>query len=229
MLSETASTWTFWLMFVGFNVEVLPMHLLGLYGMPRRVYTYLPDLGWSGLNLTASAGSAVIALGVLVFVLNVLWSWRFGLAAGDNPWGASTLEWATSSPPPSYNFVFLPTAAGRDPLWARPAEEAPVVVGLRTDCREVLCTTLVDAEPDHRYDIPGDSVWPAALALATVVAFVGVIFTPWAMPIGAVLTFLALFGWFWQGVDPHKMVSEDLEAGPTLEPTPAPEPVEDHA
>jgi cytochrome c oxidase subunit 1 len=227
MLSETAGRWTFWLMFVGFNVAFLPMHLLGLYGMPRRVYTYLPDMGWSGLNLTASAGGVVIALGVAVFVCNLLWSWRFGLAAGDNPWGASTLEWATSSPPPPYNFAFPPTVDGRTPLWTRAPEATPAVVGLRTDCREVLCTTVLDAEPDHRYDMAGDSIWPLALAFATAVAFVGVIFTSWAIPVGALCTFLALFGWFWQGTDPHKIVSEDLESKPTLSTAPRPEPVEE--
>src|SRR4051795_2944178 len=105
LLNEPLGKWNFWIAFIGFNVAFFPMHILGLQGMPRRVYTYPSGMGWDGMNLTATLGAMLIALSVLVFIGNVAWSLRRGAAAGDNPWGASTLEWATSSPPPAYNFA----------------------------------------------------------------------------------------------------------------------------
>jgi cytochrome c oxidase subunit I+III len=204
MLSERMGKWNFWLLFIGFNLTFFPMHQLGLKGMPRRVYTYLPEMGWGDMNLLASLGAGVIAISVLLFLVNVFRSRRFGEIAGDDPWGADTLEWGTSSPPPNYNFLYPPAAQGRYALWAR-TESTPVVTGLRTDCREVLVTKLLDAEPDHRYGLPGSSIWPLALALAVGVTFVGVIFTPWAIPAGAVLTFLALLGWFWPNSEPRQV------------------------
>src|SRR5207302_92994 len=116
--------------------------------------------------------------------------------AGDNPWGAGTLEWATTSPPPNSNFIYPPTVAGRDPLWDNPPDQ-PVVVGLRSDLREVLITHVLDAEPDHRLVFPEPSIWPLLTAIATSGLFVASIFTPWAVPIGAVPVGLALTGWFW--------------------------------
>ena len=196
LLSERAGTWNFWLMFIGFNLTFFPMHQLGLQGMPRRIYTYVPETGWGSLNLLATVGGIILALGVLVFVGNILWSRRHGQVAGSNPWDADTLEWGTSSPPPSYNFLHVPVVQGREALWVHTAE-APVVTGLRSDRREVLVTRILDAEPDHRTELPGPSIWPLALALAVTVAFVGAIFTPWAVPVSAVLCLIALIGWAW--------------------------------
>ncbi|HEX2779982.1 MAG TPA: cytochrome c oxidase subunit I, partial [Gemmatimonadaceae bacterium] len=104
MLSETAGKWNFWLMFIGVNVTFFPMHQLGMEGMPRRVYTYLEGTGWGDLNMVASVGAVIIFSSVVVFLANALWSLRHGRPAGANPWGADTLEWATASPPQSYNF-----------------------------------------------------------------------------------------------------------------------------
>jgi cytochrome c oxidase subunit 1 len=196
MMSERAGHLNFWLLFIGFNLTFFPMHQLGLKGMTRRIYTYLPETGWGNLNLTASIGAGLMGIGILVFLLNVAWARRKGLVAGDNPWGAPTLEWATSSPPPDYNFVYPPIVEGRYALWTR-TEKSPVVVGLNTKCREVLATRVMDAEPDHRYELPGPSIWPMLVALATGETFIVGIFTPWGFAIGAVLAILTLFGWFW--------------------------------
>ncbi|HXH12053.1 MAG TPA: cytochrome c oxidase subunit I [Alphaproteobacteria bacterium] len=196
MLHERAGVWNFWLLFVGFNLTFFPMHQLGLEGMPRRIYTYLPEMGWGDLNLLASLGAGLIALSVLVFLGNVLWSRRRGRLAGDNPWQAGTLEWATSSPPPAYTFLHIPTVADREPLWEQ-GDDQPVVTGLHRDIREVLVTSLLDAEPVHRTRMPDDSIWPFLTALATAGLFVGSVFTPWAVVIGAIPVGIGLLGWLW--------------------------------
>jgi cytochrome c oxidase subunit I+III len=199
MLSERAGRWSFWLLFLGFNLTFFPMHVLGLHGMPRRVYTYPPGMGWDGLNLLATIGAGVMGLGVLVYLANAVRSRLAGELAGDDPWGGGSLEWATSSPPPPYNFLHLPTVGGRYPLWSRQGGEPtpPVVTGLRTDRREVLVTRTLDAEPDHRDVQPGPTYVPLALALGTGLGLISAIFTPWGIVWGAVPCLLALVAWFW--------------------------------
>jgi cytochrome c oxidase subunit 1 len=105
-------------MFVGVNVAFFPMHILGLQGMPRRVYTYLPDTGWGPLNALVSSGAVLIVAGVATFLVNAFVSRASGRIAGANPWGAESLEWATTSPPPSYNFLYVPVVDGRAPMWS---------------------------------------------------------------------------------------------------------------
>ena len=204
MLDERLGRWHFWLFLVGVNLTFFPMHQLGLDGMTRRVYTYLPETGWGTLNLVAGLGALTIAASVGVFLLNLVLSRRRGAPAGDNPWGAPTLEWATSSPPPSYNFHPLPTAQSRTPLWKRPPD-APVVTGIRTDMREILTTTMLDAEPDSRMLLPEPTIWPLLAALATGVTFITLIFTPWGLPIGAVLITIAFTGWGWPSRKEHEL------------------------
>jgi cytochrome c oxidase subunit I+III len=194
MLSERAGRWSFWLLFVGFNLTFFPMHQLGLAGMPRRVYTYLPETGWGPLNLVATAGAIVMAVSVLVLLGNVIWSRRHGVLAGDDPWGADTLEWETASPPPPYNFAHLPTVRGREVRWN--AAPRPIVVGLAGEHREILITSTLDAVPDHRHALPEPSVWPGALGVATAITVTMLLFTPWAITVGAVLVFFVLLGWF---------------------------------
>jgi cytochrome c oxidase subunit 1 len=171
------------------------MHQLGLKGMPRRVYTYLPETGWASLNLLASLGALVLAAGVVLFIVNVFWARRLGNIAGDNPWGADTLEWSLASPPPDYNFHRIPVVEGGYALWDK-SKETPIVVGLSSIKRETLVTSVVDAVPELRYELPGPSIWPLLLALATAETFIVGIFTPWAFAVGAVLTFAVFAGWF---------------------------------
>jgi cytochrome c oxidase subunit 1 len=202
MLSERAGKWNFWLFFAGMNVTFFPMHFLGLLGMPRRVYTYLPEMGWGNLNLLASIGAVIIAAGVCVFLANVGVSLRRGVPAGDDPWGASTLEWATSSPPPSYNHLFIPVVEGRDPLWDARDGELAVVTGLRTDRHEGLLTSIMDAEPEHRFEFKGPTILPLLLAVFGGGSIVLAIFTPWGVTVGAILSFVILFCWFWPTISP---------------------------
>jgi cytochrome c oxidase subunit I+III len=196
MLSERLGKWNFWLFFIGFNVTFFPMHHLGLYGMPRRVYTYAPDMGWTELNALASLGALTIAISMMLFLLNVIRSYRAGAPAGDNPWGASTLEWATASPPPLYNFARIPIVGGREPLW-EPAGIQGHVDGLAIELPENLVTRVLDAAPDHRLSYPKPSIWPFIAAIATTVLFIGSIFNPWAIVWGSVPVAIALTAWFW--------------------------------
>ncbi|TMA59526.1 MAG: cytochrome c oxidase subunit I [Deltaproteobacteria bacterium] len=117
LLSERLGRWHFWLFVVGFNVTFLPMHWLGMIGMPRRIYTYSANRGWDFWNLVASLGVLFQAAAVLVFLVNVAIALRRGERAGDDPWDAWTLEWATTSPPPPYNFESIPVVGSRRPLW----------------------------------------------------------------------------------------------------------------
>jgi cytochrome c oxidase subunit 1 len=188
--------WNFWLFFIGFNVAFFPMHLLGLKGMPRRVYTYPEQMDWGTMNFIATAGALLIAVSVLLFVINVAKSRRYGAIAGNDPWGAGTLEWATQSPPPAANFDALPVVHGRDPLWET-QREPNKISGLAVNQREVLVTSVLDAEPDHRVVFPTPTIWPFVSALATTVLFVGSIFTPWAVVWAAIPVAIALTAWFW--------------------------------
>jgi heme/copper-type cytochrome/quinol oxidase subunit 1 len=117
MYRETLGKWSFWLIFIGFNVTFFPMHIMGLMGMPRRVYTYSPDLGVGGLNMLSSIGAAVVFVGIALVAINAFTSLVNGSRAGANPWSAATLEWATTSPPPPYNFDRLPEIRSERPLF----------------------------------------------------------------------------------------------------------------
>jgi cytochrome c oxidase subunit I+III len=196
LLSERLGVWIFGLLFVGFNLTFFPMHVLGLHGMPRRVYTYPAAMGWANLNLLASLGAVLMACGVLLFIVDAVRALRVGATATNDPWNASTLEWATSSPPPYSNFLQPPTVAGRDPLWQNPPDQ-PVVVGLRVDARDVLVTHVLDAEPDHRLVFPPPSIWPFLTAITTTILFIWSIFTPWGAVYGAIPVFVTMVGWFW--------------------------------
>jgi cytochrome c oxidase subunit 1 len=195
MLDATLGLWSFWLAFIGFNLAIFPMHILGLLGMPRRIYTYLPGLGWSNLNLLSTVGAFILATGFLLTLVNVLKSIRHGRVAGDNPWDAPSLEWRMPSPPPSYVFLEIPVFPSGGPEWDEVPEGA--VRGLDPLRREVLVTNIVDAAPDHRYVVPGPSVWPFLLALVSALTFAGIAFDVRWAPVGALLAALMLIGWFW--------------------------------
>jgi heme/copper-type cytochrome/quinol oxidase subunit 1 len=201
MLSERMGAWNFWLLLIGFNVTFFPMHILGLIGMPRRVYTYADGLGWGGWNLLATAGAFMIAASVLLFVINVIRSLRGGAIAPANPWEASGLEWATASPPPPHNFALIPAVDSREPLWA---DGTAAVEGLAVDHREVLVTTAIEAAPDLRHYSAGPSLWPFFTAIATTAMFVGSIFHEWAVIWGAIPVTVGLIGWMWPIQPPRR-------------------------
>jgi cytochrome c oxidase subunit I len=125
MLSEKLGTWHFWLFLIGFHLTFDLMHIPGILGMPRRVYTYEADRGWMIWNLLISSGAIIQAIGTLVFVYNLVWSYFKGPVAGPDPWDAWTLEWSTTSPPPDYNFAVIPSVGSRRPLWDLKHPEDP--------------------------------------------------------------------------------------------------------
>jgi cytochrome c oxidase subunit 1 len=217
MLDATLAKFTFYVLFVGFNITFFPMHILGFLGMPRRVYTYPEYMGWQLWNVVSSGGAILLTVGGVLLIYNVVRSYKHGVLAGDNPWNADTLEWATSSPPPPYNFAEIPIVEGRHAVWQRSAIP-PVVTGVRTDRREVLVTDVMDAEPAHRDIMPEPSIWPFLTAVTTTGLFIGSIFTPWAIVYGSLPVAVTLTCWFW----PKKRPEEEGE--PSLAAT-APDPV----
>jgi cytochrome c oxidase subunit I+III len=196
LMSETLGRWHFWLFFIGMNVTFFPLHFVGLMGMTRRSYTYLPESGFGPINLVATVGAVVMAAGVIVFLLNAMRSLRWGRLAGADPWGAPTLEWATESPPPPYNFLQIPVVQGSHPVWDR-TPDRPVVVGMDPYARNSLITTLMDAIPDSIHTHPDPTVWPLLAAIPIGVTFIAGIFTPWAFVVGPALLLPPLIGWGW--------------------------------
>jgi cytochrome c oxidase subunit 1/cytochrome c oxidase subunit I+III len=199
MASDRVGKISFWLMFIGFNVGFFPMHLSGMLGMRRRVYTYLPGDGLSGLNLLTTLGAILLAVGILVSLIEFLRSWRSGPRAAANPWAADTLEWAVPSPPPSYGFLRIPTVASLNPLWddhdafADPRDERVLDRG-----RQTLATTAFDALPHAISKGESDTLVPLILAAAITGLFAALMTRalPAAGALAAIVVGLA-FGWLW--------------------------------
>ncbi|MFV9503026.1 MAG: cbb3-type cytochrome c oxidase subunit I [Oscillochloridaceae bacterium umkhey_bin13] len=170
MPSEQLGRWSFWLSFIGFHITFFTMHITGMLGMPRRVYTYPAGLNWDWLNMISTLGSFVMALGLGLFLFNLAQCLRNGERVEENPWGAGTLEWATSSPPAQYNFARIPGVSSREPLW-----DDGTAVGLYNlgdKQREALGSSLLDADPEQRLVLPGPSIWPFFLAIAVGLLFI---------------------------------------------------------
>ena len=203
LLDERLGKISFWLMFIGFNVAFFPQHILGLLGMPRRVYTYEEGLGWELHNQLSTLGAFVLGAGILATAWNWYRSRTRGRPAGRDPWRGETLEWATSSPPPHYNFVTIPTVRSREPVWDQPelaaGDQAPEEGGRPLDTGHVtLATSTLDARPQGVVDMPHSSPWPFLLAVALLVLFSAVLLELWAVAVAAVAaTGAGLAGWFW--------------------------------
>ncbi len=202
MMGERLGKWSFWTMFVGFNMTFFPMHLLGLFGMPRRVWTYPAGMGFESANLTVSVGAFIFAAGILLFLINVARSLTRGAPAGPNPWDAPTLEWAIPSPPPSFNFAIIPLVASRHPLWE---DRLPDVddrtlfdKGFLLDAgKETLGVSPLDGQPSVILKMPGDSVMPAVLTLGLLILFTGLlVHSGWIAIPGGVLMAVTLVLWF---------------------------------
>ncbi len=217
MLSERIGKWQFWVTLIGFNLTFAPMHMLGLNGMPRRTYRYDEGLGFDLYNALATIGGFVIALGVLMFVYNIWWSKRHQEPAGDDPWDARTLEWATSSPPPEHNFDEVPLVHSRDDFWHR--KYTLDDEGYLVERDEPVGDWIPEADPDHIH-MPSPSYYPALAAVGMGIVGYGVLYQPAGLivaALGALVLMWGVFGWSMEPVtrSPEPMAHDD--AHPELE------------
>ena len=168
LLGEKLGAWNFWTMFAGFNLTFFPMHILGLLGMPRRVFTYAGNQGWDTLNLISTIGAFVLSISIWIFIINVFRSLRSGQPAGNDPWDAQTLEWTTTSPAPEYNFATIPVVYTRRPFWDF------------KHFRDEAKGMDLQAEPggtEVAIHLPGGSYYPIVIGLGLMVVCYGLIYT----------------------------------------------------
>ena len=210
-LSERLGRWVFGLTFAGLNVAFFPMHVSGLLGMPRRVYTYDAGLGWELTNLVSTAGAFMISAGVLLFLVDLARNFRLTMEANaGNVWQAGTLEWL---PTGDYGSRSIPTVSGREPLWDRPtlADEVEAgrhyLPGTITGGRETLMTSVVDAKPQWVLCLPMPG-WSPVVAAVFTAAFFLLLTVKWTLVAGAcgVIAVAAMLHWAWQ-LDPRPALS----------------------
>ncbi len=201
MYHERLAQASFWLSFLGTSLTFFPMHLVGLLGMTRRVYTYPAGLGWDPYNLAETVGAFLLAAGLLLIGANLLWSSFRGAPAGDDPFFGGTLEWATTSPPPEYNFPVIPTVSSAYPNWDRGDREEDRRRLERgrlalEQGHETPASTVRDAYLDEVLELPAESPWPVALALC-VLGFFAMLLTAHVVVAGlfAGLGALTLAAW----------------------------------
>lgn len=215
-LSERLGKWVFGLLFIGFNTAFLPMHVTGLIGMPRRVYTYPGGLGWDGLNLVSTVGAFLVALGVLTFLADLARHIRPSDKPAGNLWQAGTLEWLPNHP---YGTRSIPRVAGREPLWDQPALSRDVeagrwyLPGTATGARETIVTSPIEAEPQYLMRLTGPG-WAHVLAAAFTAAFF-LLLTVKLVVIALVcglLAIAAIIVWLWE-TDPPPTAPVDVGGG----------------
>ncbi len=208
----------FWLVFTGFNLTFLPMHLTGMLGLPRRVYTYSPALGVEWLNLLSTAASFLLMIGMAAVAVDVLICLRHGRRSPRNPWHAGTLEWTLPTPVPPYNFASAPVVNGRYPLWQDPDLPAAVngpdgLLGRpAADRRELLCTGMHTGTPDHVMRVSDSTLQP--LLAATIIAALLACFIAKFYIIAALLLLplaAAIGVWLWTTGDRH--APDHIDAG----------------
>ncbi len=205
-LSRKLGIWSFWLMFLGFNVAFLPMHLTGLLGMPRRVFTYGADMGWTWLNLVSTIGAFVFAAGFLLFAWDCVRPKRHQPHAKRNSWNAGTLEWATPVPAPSYGMRSIPKVTSRYPLWddkdyiATLDEGRGLLAHAREGKRETLVTSVLDAQPLQVLRVGAPTWLPMIAAFGLGAVFIFSTYKLWVpTALGGVVFIVALLRWLWTG------------------------------
>jgi heme/copper-type cytochrome/quinol oxidase subunit 1 len=203
MYFERPGQISFWIIFLGTNLLFFPMHIVGLLGMPRRVYTYPGNMGWTAYNAAESVGGAITALGILVLFANLVVSYRRGPLAPRDPWHGPTLEWSIPSPPPEYNFAVIPHVSSAYPNWDAADREEDLRrlaagVGVLDHGHEQVVSTLADGEQVEVVRMPHSSPWPILLALCVSGAFaVLTIEKDGVALVFGILALLTLVGWHW--------------------------------
>jgi cytochrome c oxidase subunit 1/cytochrome c oxidase subunit I+III len=206
MYHEGLGKISFWLTFVGTFVTFFPMHIVGLMGMPRRNYTYPPGLGWTFLNALESVGAYVLAAGLLLIVVNLALSLFANIGAKSESYVGDTLEWATSSPPPPYNYAVIPTVTSAYPMWdeadrERDNQRLARGEGLLELGHESPATTAEDAILDEILSFPSHSIWPPVSALTLTGVFAMLVLGHYLIALGFLaLGALTLIGWHWKEV-----------------------------
>jgi cytochrome c oxidase subunit I len=216
LLDERLGKLSFGLMFIGFNIGFFPMQLLGVFGMPRRIYTYPAGEGWTTLNLISTIGAFILGFGLLLSIINWFVSMRSGQLAGADPWNADGLEWSIPSPPPSYAWVHLPTVVSRHPLWDDHDElHDPNNERVFDQDRLTLSTTWKEAEPIALARMPEDTITPLVISLTLAIIFVGILLTNlWIALAGVVLSLAAAAAWIWPKHGPKAMLEPESERVP---------------
>jgi cytochrome c oxidase subunit I+III len=217
-LSERWGKWAFWLMFAGTHVTFLPMHLTGLMGMPRRVWTYLPDRGWDAINLLSTVGSFMIGVGVLLWIIDMCRNFRpFGPKDAGNVFDGPGLEWL---PTGLYSVRSIPVVRGREPMWDQPGLAREVeqgrwfLPGVATSGRETIVTSTVEAEPQQLLRLPKPSGWHVWAAIFTAAAFLLLtVQAYWPAAVSAVLAVYCLVRWCWFLDHPIAAKTADVGAG----------------
>ena len=212
----------FWLMFIGFNVTFFPMHIVGILGMPRRVYTYPAGIGWEPYNLISTIGAFMIAASVLIFLVNLIRSMQSGAPAGENPWDADSLEWKTITPPMPHNFSVLPIVNSRHPLWEPGGTQGgtestqKLVNALArwpTTWRAAMVTSTLEGKPLEIFRVAEPSIWPFVSAVGLIIIFGSEIWSlRWVAAIGALIFIASLIGWHWPKTSPTSQEEEDAFA-----------------
>ena len=199
LMNEALGKISFWVIFIGLNLTFFPMHMLGILGMPRRIYTYKAGLGWGSMNMIVTVGAFILVIGILLTLINVFQSLKHGRIAGRNPWNADTLEWSTESPPAPYGSEHIPTVRTRHPLWdEHEEEEDPEGERVLDQDRLTLSTTWLDAEPVGLVRMPEDTIIPLLLALGFFAMFIGLTFQWMWFVLGTVVySFVIGAWWFW--------------------------------
>jgi cytochrome c oxidase subunit 1 len=195
MLDETWGKWNFWMMTIGVNLTFGPMHVVGIQGQPRRMYLYDSNMGFNFWNLLETIGSFILALGVLLFVVNVIITARRPKNAPLDPWDARSLEWMTASPPKEHNFDQIPTVHSIDEFWHRKYREDHETGTLEkvATAEEILAEQ--EAHADEHMHMPSPSYWPIVLAAGFPIIGIGLIYNWIIALVGAVVVLLALYGW----------------------------------
>ncbi len=194
MLDERLGKLSFALLFIGFNLAFFPMHVSGMLGMTRRVYTYASSPGLDTANLLSTIGAYVFAVGFVVTLWNVIQSRVAGHIAGPNPWGAGTLEWLAESPPEDYNFAQMPIVSARDPLWTNGVTPGPAFDEARLTPR----TSALDAELQRPIELPHENYWAVATSVTLLVTFSALLIRSyWLFGIALATTLFGAARWMW--------------------------------